>query len=158
MAEQKTNRGSYRHRSDTNGCMVLEPMSGTLRAVFQNAKIGFIYIVRCHDFVKIGRSSRPYDRISTMQTCSPYELELIALFVGSEAEEAEIHRRFAPHNHRAEWFRCEGKVAALVECLKGEEDPERARDTIGWWWEGHYQSGALLAPKRTHPPMEDIDR
>jgi hypothetical protein len=157
MAEQKTNIALSRHRSDTKPAAQITPMGTTLRTAFRNAKVEFLYFVRCRDFVKIGRSTRPYDRLSTMQTCNPYPLELVGLVVGGEPEELELHRRLADYRERAEWFRVVDGVADVIERVSGIQDPEFAREVLGFWWRKRYETDALLAPPRS-TPIEDIDR
>ena len=67
---------------------------------------GFVYIIAATglDLVKIGFSQTPHSRLSTLQTGSPVELELVATWQGTERDEREIHRVLAEFRTKREWF------------------------------------------------------
>lgn len=62
----------------------------------------FTYIVRCGQFVKIGRTKNPETRLLTMQTNNPVKLELA--WCWPEDIEKALHDYFAKHRVRGEWF------------------------------------------------------
>lgn len=68
---------------------------------------GFVYFLRCGDFVKIGYSAFPNIRINHLRTATPYQVELIGKLAGTMAHEKALHRYFADvrHSRRQEWFR-----------------------------------------------------
>lgn len=67
---------------------------------------GFVYFLRCGDFVKIGYSENPKRRLLHLQTATPYDFELIGAHKGSREQEQYLHKTFAHLRHRHEWFRC----------------------------------------------------
>src|SRR5712664_604855 len=67
---------------------------------------GVIYVARCQEFYKIGYTqSDPVKRLSSLQTGSPYRIELLGTTSGSQEDEQRLHEFFAPKRERGEWFR-----------------------------------------------------
>lgn len=75
---------------------------------------GFVYFLRCGDFVKIGYSSKPTARLAALRTATPHESELIAKFPGTISHEKAVHRCLQHLHHRREWFRFTQEVTALI--------------------------------------------
>jgi hypothetical protein len=78
-------------------------------------KAGFIYFVRCGEFVKIGFSTWPEYRMQFLAVYNPIPCTLIASFPGTYQDEARVHRYARQFKHRGEWFRWCPEIAALVE-------------------------------------------
>lgn len=69
---------------------------------------GYIYIIRCNEFYKIGCSRDGADkRLKAMQTGNPYELELIFQCEVTDFMQAEaaLHAYFKDNRVRGEWYR-----------------------------------------------------
>ena len=77
------------------------------------------YLMRCGDFIKIGRSVEPERRRLMFQVGNPLKITIIATLPFGELYERHLHNRFAAQHHRDEWFRFEGALAAWVRngCL-----------------------------------------
>jgi len=75
---------------------------------------GYLYLIQCHQFIKIGIAQNPMGRISSMQSGNPYELKLIKFFKVENMLDVEkrLHRFVKDHHVRGEWF----KLPA--DCLK----------------------------------------
>lgn len=54
--------------------------------------------------VKIGWALQPLDRLKTLQTGHPSPLRIVALIPGTQDQEYLLHRVFAEHRIRGEWF------------------------------------------------------
>jgi hypothetical protein len=69
---------------------------------------GFVYLIGHPRAVKIGWSDRhpaePGGRLSTLQIASYEDLQLLGLIEAPFSLERELHRRFAAHWIRGEWF------------------------------------------------------
>ena len=65
-----------------------------------------VYLIRAgeHGPVKIGKADNPWQRRSELQVAHWEELRLLRIWEGSEAEEAQLHRRFLDHRLRGDWF------------------------------------------------------
>jgi len=66
-----------------------------------------VYVIQAGDDgpVKIGYTSGPAEkRLRGLQTGNPYKLRILKVFDGDERHESELHRRFAGHRIRGEWF------------------------------------------------------
>jgi hypothetical protein len=58
------------------------------------------------EFIKIGVTSRDVkSRLCAMQTGNPRELELVSVIKGMYDVERTLHKKFAKHRHKGEWFR-----------------------------------------------------
>ena len=70
------------------------------------------------EFVKIGYSSKPVDRVASFLTGSPGRLRLLRLEeVLSQKEELGKHSEFNAYHHRREWFKYEGALKDYIESL-----------------------------------------
>lgn len=75
---------------------------------------GYVYFIRCSKtkLVKIGFTENyPTGRLRQLQTGSGGKLRLIAFMTARADRERELHRQFAAHRERGEWFRLEGQFA-----------------------------------------------
>jgi hypothetical protein len=68
---------------------------------------GFVYFLRCGDFVKIGFSADPQRRLRYLQTATPFDFELLGYHAGTKWHEQRLHKVFASLRHRHEWFRAD---------------------------------------------------
>ena len=55
-------------------------------------------------WVKIGTAAHPEDRVRALDTGSPFPLVLMRVIDGSDAVERWLHRHFAAHRLKGEWF------------------------------------------------------
>lgn len=90
---------------------------------------GFVYFVRCCDFVKIGFAKWPEYRMIFLRVGSPFEMTLIAQIPGSYGKERQIHHQLHKHRHRGEWFRWHPDIEALIE--HELQPPENASAATG---------------------------
>jgi hypothetical protein len=65
----------------------------------------YLYVIRCGNLYKIGRSLSPGTRIQQMQL--PSKPETVRLYIDMRAAKLErfLHARFADVRERGEWFR-----------------------------------------------------
>lgn len=74
-----------------------------------NKDEGGVYLISCGDYYKIGFSKNIKTRVSSIQTSSPYDVELVtkysSFYKNHEALESHLHSKFKEHHHRLEWFR-----------------------------------------------------
>lgn len=76
---------------------------------------GFIYFLRCGEFVKIGYSKSPTVRFRTLETAIPFAYEVLATHPGTRANELALHKVLREHHHRREWFRWCDAIAEIVQ-------------------------------------------
>lgn len=67
---------------------------------------GFVYVIQAENFqrYKIGFSKHPEQRIAQLQTGSPFKLNLIASWTGTENQEKQIHVALSHCRQVGEWF------------------------------------------------------
>jgi DNA-binding CsgD family transcriptional regulator len=71
--------------------------------------------------IKIGFTTNPGKRLATLQNASADPLGLMGVLPGGPAEEKRIHRLFAQHRLRGEWFRGgDAMRAEIVSMLAAE--------------------------------------
>jgi len=80
---------------------------------------GYIYIISMekHNWYKIGISKiKPRNRIQSMQTGNPYNLEFVAIYFIHDCRnyEAKLHIDIIRHNIRGEWFELTDMELALL--------------------------------------------
>lgn len=87
---------------------------------------GWVYFARAarSELVKIGYSTNPWARLSSLQTGSPHELCLEDAFIGTMDDEQCVHAAVAHRHARGEWFMLAPvAVARLVRAgWRGEID------------------------------------
>lgn len=78
-----------------------------------------IYFIRdtSSDFVKIGYSYEPENRLKQLQTGSVARLEIIVVIPGDMTEEKALHKKFIDYRVRGEWYRYEGALAVYIDNL-----------------------------------------
>ena len=81
--------------------------------------VGYVYIIRCQGFIKVGVADDPYARLVTLQTGNPFKLELMRFFASIDpyAEERELHELLRNDHERLEWFRLTPKLEAVINKL-----------------------------------------
>jgi hypothetical protein len=100
-----------------------------------------------HGYVKIGRSTKPRERLDTIQTSSPYDLWLIGQFPVNDAADVEqrLHEHFADSHVRGEWYDVDyGGYDDLAD-LARMSDSNRDFDTIEEFrdWQQSVSKGAI---------------
>jgi hypothetical protein len=99
---------------------------------------GFVYFIGGKDWrlsrVKIGTTRvGPLNRLSSLQTGSPFPLTLYGYVSGGADFERLLHETFEPLRLHGEWFRNEGKLLALVGHLTFEgEGRETTLAHLAW--------------------------
>lgn len=63
-----------------------------------------IYMVKCGNYVKIGKAKDVQKRLSQLQIGSPQKLELIGSTFVDEAMEFYLHNKLEKYRVRGEWF------------------------------------------------------
>jgi hypothetical protein len=101
--------------------------------VAQLGEESYIYIVRAGDDgpVKIGWTANPKARLSYLAVDNPAPLRLLALTSGSMKEEKELHRRFAEHRIRGEWYRPEKELLDFADQLMSGQLVAQLEASIG---------------------------
>ena len=86
-----------------------------------------IYFIQVGDDgpIKIGYASRVSTRIGALQVSNPAPLRLLASTRGELDDEARVHRKFAEHRLRGEWFSPVPEILAFCETLE-RAAPNRA--------------------------------
>jgi hypothetical protein len=89
----------------------------TRKPHYRQAVNGYIYFIRCPSLglVKCGfTTDHPDGRLERFRCISPAEIEPIAFFRGTVADEKAVHVRFAPLWSHAEWFRLDDAFEAYI--------------------------------------------
>jgi DNA-binding XRE family transcriptional regulator len=83
--------------------------------------------------IKIGYAQRPWVRLSKMQSDSPGVLTIIALEDGGLEREVELHRQFAGHRERGEWFRPDPAILDYAKQLGAVARPRKTGKSVAFW-------------------------
>jgi len=63
-----------------------------------------VYFIGGRGIVKIGIAEYPRQRLQTLQTSSPFPLQLLAICEGGRKKEKQLHAQFADARQAGEWF------------------------------------------------------
>lgn len=82
------------------------PSEGVFEKVNINKTEGYVYLIHSEHGTKIGKSVRPIQRITQLQTQMPFNFRYIEnTFVKDYSKtETELHKRFANKRLNGEWF------------------------------------------------------
>lgn len=78
---------------------------------------GFVYFVSDGTFIKIGWASNWRRRMIGIQVTNPHPLKVLAVLKGSTLRERALHRKFAKHHTRGEWYRHHTEIVEYVAGL-----------------------------------------
>jgi hypothetical protein len=94
--------------------------SGLKRPFGSNVKRGHIYFIQQGDSgpIKIGFSTRPKERLRTLQTAHTDKLNMLHCELGSEADEARLHRKFSNIHIKGEWFKADDSLVEFIRKRK----------------------------------------
>lgn len=70
----------------------------------KDAKPGHIYVVKCGQLYKIGRSKKPAARIRSMQLPEPSQI-VVTIETSDPRLEKRLHAEYASKRQHGEWFR-----------------------------------------------------
>lgn len=81
--------------------------------------MGYVYFIASYEhkpqLVKIGYTKgSPHARRNTLQTGTPYALDVLVYAPGTQEDERRLHERFAAFRKQGEWFYLEGFLQAYV--------------------------------------------
>jgi hypothetical protein len=65
---------------------------------------GYVYVMECAGFYKVGWSGAPSERLRQIQLCNPLPVQLVGHIKGSMDDETSWHKRFSSKRVRGEWF------------------------------------------------------
>lgn len=88
---------------------------------------GYIYIIRCEQYHKIGIAKDPRQRAKGIQTDNPFKIHLVKsrYIVSCRMNERYIHDLLFDKNVRGEWFLLnDGEVKILESMIDSIEEPE----------------------------------
>jgi len=78
-----------------------------------------IYFLKCAEFIKIGFVNTEHidavrSRVQQFEIGNPFEIKVLAVMAGSQAEEYRLHKRFYDLRVKGEWFRFMGNYFVLL--------------------------------------------
>jgi predicted GIY-YIG superfamily endonuclease len=93
---------------------------------------GYVYLLKCQDFYKIGIATDVQKRISGMQTGSPYPIVLVASVEVDNplALERELHAAYEHRHHKREWFALTEEDVEAIRSLFGNKRVEVRRERV----------------------------
>lgn len=90
---------------------------------------GFLYVIGCEEYVKIGISKDVAKRFEGLRGSNPYPLTLLASVYCEDAKkyETQLHEGFANFRTSGEWFKLPEKVLKeFLESLPPASKPQRS--------------------------------
>ena len=81
---------------------------------------GFVYIIKCEQWYKIGKAKNVNSRLSGLQTGNPFPLELIHVIPCKDYNKAEsyLHNIFANRRGLGEWFELNDNDIEKIKAIK----------------------------------------
>lgn len=77
----------------------------------------YLYVLKCQAFYKIGVATNLSARVASLQTGSPYRLDVVRYYEFDNPIHVEqaLHGRFATKNERLEWFSLSDSDIAAID-------------------------------------------
>jgi hypothetical protein len=83
--------------------------------------------------IKIGHTGSAAEaRVKALQTGNPRPIKILAVIEGAASDEADLHRRFAPHRVAGEWFRPVPELLAFLLALPHPAPAATVRRRLPW--------------------------
>ena len=105
---------------------------GMIRRIHKGTRIapGYVYLMRVHEYCKIGHAQNVGSRLSDIQMATPYSVELLHIIGTDHAPRLEVmlQDRFAAQWVRGEWFKLSDEDIAFIRSI---ESPMRLTDFQG---------------------------
>ena len=89
------------------------PPSTVKRPKFRK-RAQLVYFIRRGSAVKIGVSHNPARRMADMATSNHGKLELLSTMKGGSKREQALHRKFAAHHIKGEWYKLVPQIAEYI--------------------------------------------
>ena len=89
-----------------------------------------MYFIKSGQWIKVGVSANPWQRLAEFQTANPEPLEMLAVGPGDYGFESELHRLFGEHRGVGEWFRDNQRIRAVVDFMRATFPELQERPTI----------------------------
>lgn len=80
----------------------------------------FVYFVASRGFIKIGLTTNWKSRLSSLQVANPDPLEVLLILGRPSIFEKTMHREFAKHHAKGEWFKDHQDIRDYIESRKDE--------------------------------------
>lgn len=98
-----------------NHALIHSAKAKTSRELKETGK-GFVYLIECHNFIKVGIAIDIKTRICGLQVGCPYELKLLVAFASNrmEHDERRLHQLWKRYEVRGEWFQVPAGELAFV--------------------------------------------
>lgn len=79
--------------------------------------IGYVYLLKCGEFYKIGVSNRTANRIKNLDVGNPYPItiEMSQKVINNRQVERNLHEKFKNRKIKGEWFKLDKKDIDLVK-------------------------------------------
>jgi hypothetical protein len=77
-------------------------------------KVGYIYFLRAGQWVKIGFSTDPTGRFTSLKTALPAPVTCLVSVPGSARLERRLHEIFRKHRGQGEWFKAVPELTRLM--------------------------------------------
>ncbi len=88
---------------------------------------GYVYVVKCGKYYKIGKTLEPFKRIRALQTTNPEDIEII--FVNRvydyDTVEKGLHWNMKSKHHRGEWYALDESDYELITKILGGHSWDR---------------------------------
>jgi DNA-binding XRE family transcriptional regulator len=74
-----------------------------------------VYFLKAENRIKIGFATNPSKRIASIQTSSPFKLDVVLIIDGNFETEQNLHKMFREYRHTGEWFEFVEPIKKFIE-------------------------------------------
>ena len=111
---------------------------------------GYLYLIRCGDYYKIGITQNIEQRLSSFKTSIPFDIELVLKekfnYIYKSKIERELHKEFKHKLHKGEWYNLDkGDIDKIKQRLNGYKQMDIFKD--GYYEEKLERINSLLYSK-----------
>lgn len=104
------------------GALTDDDIYNKVDRALRRSRSGYVYFLRCGEFVKIGYSETPLDRVAAIAAGSIGDHKLLGLVRGGITMEKQLHQRFKAFRHKGEWFHaCSWVLSEIDKLVKADE-------------------------------------
>lgn len=102
------------------------------------ASIGYVYMIDCERFTKIGVSARPQDRLREIAAANPHDVYLVHIMPTKHMIRSEkyLHHLLVSYRVKCEWFRLPEEIyfwlksVCDIDSIVKADARQRAADAV----------------------------
>jgi len=110
-----TVKGTSLRKDGSKQCKQCSGKANGRKGIYAQNEGSDLYVIKCNEYYKVGTTSNLEERLRTMSSGNPYELEVVYYAKGRGNEEEHWHKTFEKYHWKGEWYMLNFKHIELIK-------------------------------------------